>query len=160
MSLDDRNAALNEALEENPVDEQVAALVKGYNLLKLAFIFLACLTIITGLAAAVSYNSSQKAERAKDAVVSRCEETNKARAKNAKLWDYLIDQSKNQPRDAEKQKFFDDFVTLKNETFAPTGCSQLKQLCYNQLMSKKEPEDRPAPAVQPREPGFPEPEEE
>ncbi len=134
MSLDDRNQELEKALETNPIDIQIAALVRADNRRKGQIIVLAIsivldilLTIGFGYLAIQSSTTASRAESNETALNARCVSTNEARAKNAKLWDYLVDQSQNQPRTLEQQKFRDDFITLKNETFAPTVCNTSKQ---------------------------------
>lgn len=123
-TLDDRNAQLDEKLEHNPIDQQIQALFRADRRRRIQLIFLAALSF--GLVF-VTIRTSQiagQAESNEAALAARCDITNQARAKNERLWDFIIDQSKNVPRDAEKQKTFDEFVALKNETFAPTDCTQ------------------------------------
>lgn len=127
MSLDDRNAELEQKLENNPVDEQIAALVRADRQRKWQVIVLALIIAALVYGWYQNHQLAVQAESNTAAIMARCEATNEARAKNARLWDYLIDQSKNQPRDAERQKFFDDFVALKTDTFAPTDCTVVKK---------------------------------
>ncbi len=132
-SLDVRNAELEKKLEKNPIDEQIATIAKDVHrgkrnqvILALSILLDLLLTVGFGYLAIQSSATASRAESNETALIARCEETNKARVKNAALWNYLIDQSEPAPRTPEQQKFRDDFITLKNETFAPTDCSKLK----------------------------------
>lgn len=125
MSLDDRNAELEEKLVKNPIDEQVATLVRADKRRKFQIAALAVLTIGLILLSIRTTQIAGQAESNRAAIVARCVATNEARAKNEKLWDYLIEQGKNQPRTPEQQMFFDNFVKLKTDTFAPTDCSKI-----------------------------------
>lgn len=124
MSLDERNAQLEHKLEENPIDRQIAVLVKADKRRKLQIIVLAMLTIGLVFVSVRTSQIASQAESNRAALMARCNSTNEARAKNKQLWDYLIEQGKDQPRTPEAQKFFDKFVALKDQTFAPTDCSQ------------------------------------
>jgi len=131
MSLDTRNEELDKALESNPIDEQILALARSDKSRKRQIRWLAVslmldvlLTIGFGFNAIRANNAANKAETIESAIVARCEATNEARAKNEKLWDYLVEQSEKQPRTPEQQKFRDEFITLKNETFAPSDCNK------------------------------------
>lgn len=125
MSLDKRNEELEKRLEHNPVDEQIAALVRADKRRKFQITALALLTVGLIFLSVRTTQIAGQAESNRAAIVARCVATNEARAKNEKLWDYLIDQGKNQPRTKEQQMFFDNFVKLKDDTFAPTDCSKV-----------------------------------
>lgn len=132
MSLDDRNKELEEKLQANPIDSQIATLVMAdrrrkdqIRLLAFSILLDVLLTFGFGYMTLRTNHLASLAESNKSALIARCESTNDARAKNEKLWDYLINQGKDQPRTPEQQKFFNDFVTLKTETFAPTDCSKI-----------------------------------
>lgn len=132
MSLDDRNAELDHKLEQNPIDEQIAALFKADRRRKSQIVLLTVsimldvfLTFAFGYVSIRTAQLARQAESNEAAIVARCETTNESRARNEKLWDYLVDQSKNQQRTPEQQKFFDNFTILKDQTFAPSDCSKL-----------------------------------
>lgn len=139
MSLDDRNAVLEEKLENNPIDETIDILVRqakrnknNIRWLALSIVLDILLTIVITFITIRTQQLQKQSETNKNAIVARCENTNEARARSARLWDYLIDQSKDQPRTPDQEKFRNDFIKLKNETFAPSDCKHpSKQQCYN-----------------------------
>lgn len=125
MSLDTRNAVLDEKLEHNPIDDQIQALVRADRQRKWQLLFLALIIVALAYGWRQNHRLALQAESNTNAIMARCESTNEARVKNARLWNYLIEQSQNVPRTPEQQKFRDDFIALKNDTFAPTDCSKI-----------------------------------
>ncbi len=123
-TLDDRNAQLDEKLEHNPIDEQIAVLFKADRRRRIQVALLAVLTFGMVFITVRTSQIASQAESNEAAIIARCESTNDSRKKATKLWDFIIDQSKDVPRDAKKQKVFDDFVALKEETYKPTDCSK------------------------------------
>lgn len=131
-SLDSRNRELNKKIGETDLPKAVSVLIADAKKRRrqvrwLTFSIILDLLLTIGLAynSAQTRNIASQAESNKAALIARCESTNEARAKNEKLWDYLIEQSKGVPRSEKEQKFFDQFITLKDETFAPANCNDL-----------------------------------
>lgn len=133
MGLDERNKALDEKLEGGSLNQAVETLVRdakkvrrNQRILALSIALDVFLTFALAGMSLVTHSIATKAETTQATLLKTCQVTNESRANNAVLWDYLIDQSKNQPRTPDQQKFFDDFVELKKKTFAPRDCSQVK----------------------------------
>ncbi len=127
MSLDDRNAALEEKLEHNPIDEQITALVKAGNRLKLVVIGLAVLTVFVAVIAIQARQAATKAENAQTAVIARCEATNEARVKNRDIWNYVLEVSNRPNLTPEQQTERNKFVMKLDDTFKPTDCQAVKK---------------------------------
>ena len=127
MSLDDRNAALDEALEHNPIDKQIAALVKAGNRLKFIVIGLAFLTVFVAVIAIQARQAATKAENAQTAVIARCEATNEARIKNRDIWNYVLELSNRPNLTPQQLADRDKFVAKLDDTFKPTDCKAVKK---------------------------------
>lgn len=134
MSLDTRNAELEEKLEVNPIDEQIAALARSDASRKRQVRWLAVslaldvlLTIGFGYATLRANNAASKAETTQHSIVRNCETTNESRAKNREIWDYIVQISERPNLTPEQQKTRDDFIMKLNDTFAPRDCSKVVQ---------------------------------
>lgn len=136
MSLDDRNAELDKALEENPIDEQIAALARSdrsrhrqIRWLAFSLALDVLLTIGFGYTTLRANDAASKAETTQVAILRNCETANESRKNNAVLWDFVLAQPPREPLDAKQQKIRDDFVELKNKTFAQRDCqAELKTI--------------------------------
>lgn len=133
MSLDTRNAELEEKLEHNPIDENIQTLIRADKRRKAQVTLLAISIFIELLlSVALAYGWSQnhklaiQAESNHMAILRNCETSNEARANNKQLWDYLLTQTPSQPPTAEQEKRIADFEAFVNKTFAPRDCSSLK----------------------------------
>lgn len=131
MSLDDRNAKLEEKLEHNPIDEQIAALIKAdarrkrqIFLIILSLVFDLILSLFLAFGWHTNHNLAIRAETNRDAIIRGCEISNDSRAKNKQLWAYILQlpSSDGQPRTPEQQKRVDDFKMFVDDTFAPRNC--------------------------------------
>lgn len=130
MSLDTRNEELDRKLEQNPIDEQIAALARSDKSRRRQIRWLAVslaldvlLTIGFGYTTLRANNAASKAETIENAIVARCESTNDARAKNEKLWDHILDLTKDTPRTPQQEVDRKEFIQVKEETFAPSDCT-------------------------------------
>lgn len=131
MSLDERNAELDQALEHNPIDEQIASLTRAdlsrkrqVRWLAISLILDVLLTIGFGYTTIRANNAASKAESSTHAIIRNCETSNEARANNKKLWDYIINLPPTQPPTSEQQKRIADFKKFIDMTFAPRDCSK------------------------------------
>lgn len=131
MSLDDRNKALNDELERNPVDVQVEALAKADKrqqkqvaILAFTVAFDVLLTIGFGFITWRTHELSSLADTNQEAIVRNCETANESRKNQRELWAYVIQLTPIQPRTEEQSNRAADLQTFVNETFAPRDCSK------------------------------------
>ncbi len=130
MSLDERNAELERALELNPIDEQIQALARSDHSRKRQIRWLAIsimldvlLTIGFGYTTLRANNAANKAETNTSAIVRSCETSNEARANNKQLWYYILNLPRTNTPTADQQKQTTDFKTFVDKTFAPRDCN-------------------------------------
>lgn len=129
MSLDSRNADLDEKLEGNPIDEQIAALVRADNQRKNQVRLLAAsvaldiiLSIVLGFVTWKTNELAREAQSNRQAVIANCEIANEARTKQRQLWSYVISLTPERPRTEAQQDRVVQFEKFVNETFAPRDC--------------------------------------
>ncbi len=129
MSLDTRNAALNEELEKNPIDVQVEALARADKrqsrqviLLSITVAFDVLLTIGFGYITIRTHQLANQAETNQTALVRNCETANASRKNNQVLWDYILAIPTPNAPTVEQQKNRDDFKAFVDKTFAPRDC--------------------------------------
>lgn len=134
MSLDERNAELDEKLKENPIDEAIAVLFKqakrnknNIRLLALSFTLSLFITFGLGYLGFTTFKLVKQADTNTNALVRNCNTTNEARANNKQLWDYLLSAEPIEPRTPQEQAQIDDFEQLVNRTFAPRDCTKVIQ---------------------------------
>ncbi len=135
MSLDDRNQALNDELERNPIDVQVEALAQAdkrqrRQVLILAFTvaFDVLLTIGFGFITLRTHELANLAETNKTALIRNCETANDSRKNQRELWAYVIKLTPIQPRTDEQTARANDLQAFVNKTFAERNCSaEIKQ---------------------------------
>lgn len=122
MSLDDRNAELEHKLEENPIDNQIAVLVRADRRRKWQVLALTVIIAVLTVVAFKTFQLARLAQSNREAVVASCETSNEARKNNTILWDFILKQPSEKPLTAEQQRVRNDFIDLKNKTFAPRDC--------------------------------------
>lgn len=122
MNLDDRNKELEAKLEHNPVDEQIAILVRADRRRKWQLIALTILAIGLVIISARTFQLARLAQSNRQAVIASCEVSNEARANNRQLWDHLFSLSPQEPQTPEQMKRIDDFKQFVKMTFAPRDC--------------------------------------
>lgn len=129
MSLDDRNAELNEKLEQNPIDSQIAALIKAdarrksqVRLLFICFGLLIALSVVLGYVSWKTNQIARVAQSNRAAVIANCEVANQSRDDQRQLWSYVISLTPERPRTDEQQERTDDFEAYVNKTFAHRDC--------------------------------------
>lgn len=122
MSLDDRNAELEHKLEENPIDNQIEVLVRADRRRKWHLVALSIVTIGMIIVSFKTFQLVKLAQSNKDAVIASCETSNEARRNNTVLWDFILKQPPQKPLTKEQQTVRNNFIDLKNKTFAPRDC--------------------------------------
>lgn len=133
MNLEQRNNQLEEKLKDSDLTKAVEILIKDAKKRRRQVTILTISVILDIiLTAGISYLSirthdlASKAESNHEAVVRSCYNSNEARANNSTLWDYLLAAQPKKPLSQEEMKFRDDFVKLKEETFKPRPCNEIK----------------------------------
>lgn len=133
MSLDDRNAELEKKLQQNPIDEAVAALVRADKrrksqilLLFISITFDLVLSVFLAFGWQSNHRLAVQADTNKAAIIRNCETANESRKNNREIWNFVLDLTANTPRDAEASQTRDRFVAKLDETFAPRDCNSLK----------------------------------
>lgn len=132
MSLDERNAHLEEVLEHNPIDEQIAALTRADKqrkrqifLIALSLMFDLILSLLLAWGWHTNHNLAIRAESNRDAIRRNCETSNESRAKNKQLWTYILSlppSNNGEQSTPDQQKRVDDFKVFLNDTFAQRNC--------------------------------------
>lgn len=122
MSLDQRNEVLNEKLEDNPVDEQIKALIRADRFRKLQVFLLFVIVIALAYGLWQIYKLTKKAETNRNAIVARCELGNEHNNRNHSLWHYIIDLTPAENRTAEQRKQVKEFHDFVHVTFAESDC--------------------------------------
>lgn len=136
MSLDDRNAVLEQKLEHNPIDESIASLVaadqrrrRHVRILAISLALDVLLTIGFGYITARTHSLAAQAESNHQSLVRNCETGNEARTKNKQLWTYILSlppSNDGQASTPEQQRRVDDFKKFLDETFALRDCNNIK----------------------------------
>lgn len=134
MSLDSRNDELNKKIDATDLPAAVSILIEDAEKRHRQLSLLRWLTFFSFVALAAiafllwqTHNIAAKAESNTQAIYARCVQTNEARDKNVKLWDHILKITEGTPRTAEQQKERDDFIQVKNETFAHTDCNKVME---------------------------------
>jgi hypothetical protein len=127
MSLDNRNAELEQRLKDNPIDEQIAVLARAGKRLKLIVMMLAVLTAGLGLVTVQTYRLADRAEKTDIALVRDCESRNESRASNREIWNYIIQVTNRPDQNSAQKKIRNDFIDKLDRTFAPKDCSKVIQ---------------------------------
>lgn len=129
MSLDDRNAELEEKLEHNPIDEQIAALARSDKSRKRQVRWLAIslaldvlLTIGFGYTTLQANEAAKKAETNEVAIVRNCETANQSRKDQRELWGYVISLTPIEPRTEAQTNRVNQFSDFVDKTFAQRDC--------------------------------------
>lgn len=122
MSLDERNATLDQKLVENPIDTQIATLIRADKRRRFHLIALTLMALALAFGWWQNHNLAITAESNHNAIIRSCENSNEARKNNAVLWDFLLAQQPIQPQTAEQTAFRQEFIALKEKTFAQRDC--------------------------------------
>ena len=131
-SLEQRNKALDERLEKNPISESIAVLEKAAKkqqrtnkLLALSIVFDIILSFGLTYGWHQNHQLASRAESNKSALIRSCETSNEARAKNREIWNYVLEISNRPNQTPEQQKTRDDFIMKLDDTFAPRNCNEI-----------------------------------
>jgi len=131
MSLDDRNQALNEELERNPVETQVEALARADKrqsrqvvILAITVAFDVLLTLGFGFVTWRTHELTSLADTNQNAIIRNCETANESRKNQRELWAYVISLTPSEPRSPEQVARVDAFQKFVDKTFAPRDCSE------------------------------------
>lgn len=122
MSLDERNGELEEKLKHNPIDEQIAALVRADRLRKWQIFALALMAALLAYGWYQNRSLAIQAESNKDAIIRNCETSNESRKNQRDLWAYVISLTPEQPRTETQQNRTDEFQKFVDKTFAQRDC--------------------------------------
>lgn len=129
MSLAERADELDKKLEQNPIDQSIATLVKADNRRRRQVMLLAVslaldfvLTIGLTFLSFQTSHIAQLAQNNKEAVILNCETANDSRDAQRKLWAYVIALPPQQPRSPEQQQRVEEFQVFVDKTFKPRDC--------------------------------------
>lgn len=129
MSLAERADELDKKLEQNPIDQSIAALVKADNRRRRQVMLLAVslalefvLTIGLTFLSFQTNHIAQLAQNNKEAVILNCETANDSREAQRKLWAYVIALPPQQTRTPEQQQRVEEFQVFVDKTFKPRDC--------------------------------------
>lgn len=135
MSLDDRNAVLDKKLQNNAIDDAVAALIKADQrrkgqilLLFISIAFDLILSVFLAFGWQANHQLALRAESNHDAIVRSCETSNEARAKNKELWNYILSLPPSNDGNAstpDQQKRVNDFKAFLDDTFKIRDCKNI-----------------------------------
>lgn len=133
MSLDDRNAALNQRIKETDLPSAVAVLINDAKRRKLQVRWLAIsilldvlLTFAFGFVSVKTHQIATAADSNHQAIVRNCETSNEARANNKQIWGFLLAVQTPQVPTLQQAQTRQQFQQLVDKTFAPRDCTQIK----------------------------------
>lgn len=134
MNLDERNATLNQKIDDTELPDAVSTLVKDakkrkrqVKLLTASIILDLLLTIGLGFLSIQTHNIASKSESTQQALIKGCESTNDARSSNKLLWHYLLDLPTPAAPTLQQQQVRDQFTQFVDKTFALRDCSAVIQ---------------------------------
>lgn len=132
MGLDERNAVLNQKIDDTDLPNAVATLIKDAHrrkrqltVLTISIILDLALTIGLGFVSIRTHNLAATAENNKQAILRNCQTSNEARANNKQLWDYLLNLPTPNAPTLQQQQVRIQFGAYVDKTFAPRNCSKM-----------------------------------
>lgn len=138
MSLEERSDALDKKLEDNPIDDAIATLLKDAQkrrrqIIALAISLMLDLWLTIGLAflSIQARNTAIAVQNSKDSIVASCEAANEFRLTEAALWNHIlaiepvVERELTPEEQARQDKTVADFRVFLETTFAPKDCSNV-----------------------------------
>lgn len=129
MSLDTRNAELDEKLENNSIDATIASLAAADRqrkrqifLLAVSLVFDLVLSVLLAFGWSTNHKLINQAESNRNAIIRNCQTSNDARKNNREIWDYVLELTKDAPRDRQQSINREQFIKQLDMTFAPRDC--------------------------------------